>query len=119
MFTPLLSLSVWASPHRHQRDVLVAFLNGVAAVQSLDLGDVGSDDGGAATDTHEPKVFGSSTGRRAQGQPNGFGKKKKNMKAGDAETFRLRKLSITANDAAELAGTLEEIKAEEAVSFHI
>lgn len=83
-------------------------MNGVAAVQSLDLGDEG--DAAEA----EPKVFGSSTGYRAQGQK-GNNKKKKNMKAGDAETFRLRKLSITANDSAELAGTLEEIKAEEAV----
>ena len=78
------------------------------AAGSIDLND--------SADAHEPKIFGSNTGSRAHGQKgNKKGGKKGGKKAGDAQTFRLRKLSITANDAAELEGVLEEIKAEDEV----
>ena len=80
----------------------MAFLTNAAG--SIDLND--------SADAHEPKIFGSNTGSRAHGQK---GNKKGGKKAGDAQTFRLRKLSITANDAAELEGVLEEIKAEDEV----
>ena len=89
-----------------QRDVLVAFLTSAAG--SIELGD--------SAEAHEPKIFGSSTGSRAHGQKGSKkGVKKGGKQAGDAQTFRLRKLSITANDAAELEGVLEEIKAEDEV----